>query len=212
MRMYEPDSGTLSIDGIPLSKWDHDTFIQRCVTIVEQDPGLFARTIKYNITCGMPGYVKMEDIIHAAEQANAHDFISALPKGYESLVGERGVMLSGGQKQRICIARALLRNPRILLLDEATSSLDSESEARVQEAFERIYQEKGEGRTVIVVAHRLSTVRNADCICVMKPGEGIVETGTHSELLRKKGEYAKFVAKQLEPAAEAPAAVAMVAG
>lgn len=195
-RMYEPDKGGILIDDVPLAEWDHKAMVTRTrgLSIVEQDPGLFAKTIKENIICGLKqDNITMDDVIRSAKQANAHGFITDLPNGYNSLVGERGVMLSGGQKQRICIARALLRNPRILLLDEATSSLDSESEAMVQEAIDRSMV----GRTVIVVAHRLSTVRNADCIYVMKPGEGIVEHGTHDELLLKNGEYARFVRKQL---------------
>lgn len=194
MRMYEVDSGVIKIDNVPIADWDHDTLITEGMSIVEQDPGMFARTIYENIICGLEDKnIKLEQVIEAAKQANAHKFISKLPKSYNSLVGERGVMLSGGQKQRICIARALLRNPRILLLDEATSSLDSESEFKVQEAMDRSMK----GRTVIVVAHRLSTVRKADCIYVMQQGEGIVEKGTHDELIRMQGAYAKFVDKQL---------------
>lgn len=193
-RMYEPNGGSITVDGIPLAKWDHKTLVTKGISIVEQDPGLFAKTIKENILCGLNSdNIKQEAIIEACKQANAHEFIEELPNGYDSVVGELGVMLSGGQKQRVCIARALLRNPRILLLDEATSSLDSESEAIVQQAIERSMV----GRTVIIVAHRLSTVRNADCICVMKPGRGIVEKGTHDFLLRQNGEYARFVQKQL---------------
>merc|ERR1712216_657530 len=190
-RMYEVTAGKIEVDGISLQDWDYKHLITKGMSIAEQDPGLFARTIKDNIICGVEdqGHT-MEEIIDAAKKANAHEFIEKLPKGYNSVVGERGIMLSGGQKQRICIARALLRNPKILLLDEATSSLDSESEAMVQEAIERSMV----GRTVVVVAHRLSTVRNADIVCVLEPQKGIVERGTHNNLLLKNGAYAKFVA------------------
>jgi ABC-type multidrug transport system fused ATPase/permease subunit len=134
----------------------------------------------------------MKKVVSAARLANAHTFVSGLPDGYETFVGERGVSLSGGQKQRVAIARAVVRDPRILLLDEATSALDAESEHQVQEALDKTTT----GRTVLVIAHRLSTVRNADRICVVIKGK-VVESGTHDDLLAAKGEYEKLVSRQL---------------
>jgi subfamily B ATP-binding cassette protein MsbA len=135
----------------------------------------------------------MEDIIEAAKAANAHNFISDLEKGYDTLIGDRGVKLSGGERQRLSIARALLKNPPVLILDEATSSLDTESEILVQQAIERLM----EGRTSIVIAHRLSTVQNADKIIVLNEGQ-IVEQGTHSELLKLNGLYNKLYNMQFK--------------
>jgi ATP-binding cassette, subfamily B, bacterial MsbA len=136
--------------------------------------------------------VPIDRIVHAAKLANAHEFIKRFPEAYNTMVGERGVRLSGGQKQRIAIARALLKDPRILLLDEATSDLDSESEHLVQEALDRLMQ----GRTVLVIAHRLSTVRNADHIIVIKSGKA-AEEGTHDELMQQSGIYRQLVSHQL---------------
>jgi ABC-type multidrug transport system fused ATPase/permease subunit len=147
------------------------------MAVVMQDVFLFGGTIRENIAYGRPG-ASEEEIIEAAVQANAWDFINSFPDKMETIVGERGVQLSGGQRQRIAIARAVLKNPRILILDEATSSLDSESERLVQEALEKLM----EGRTSLVIAHRLSTVRKADKIIVLSDGK-IVEQGTHTELL-----------------------------
>ena len=161
------------------------------IGIVSQGPCLFAATIRENIAYGMHD-VGMHAIETAAEGANAAEFIQRFPEGYEAMVGERGVRLSGGQKQRIAIARALLKDPRVLLLDEATSDLDSESEHLVQEALDRLMV----GRTVLVIAHRLSTVRNADLILVVKNGE-IVERGTHEQLMAMQGIYLGLVSRQL---------------
>jgi ATP-binding cassette subfamily B protein len=147
------------------------------MAIVPQDVLLFGGSIADNIAYGRPGATQAEVEV-AARQANAHDFIAAFPEGYRTVVGERGVQLSGGQRQRLAIARAILRNPAILILDEATSSLDSESESLVQQALNGLMQ----GRTSVIIAHRLSTVRRADCIYVVKAGE-VVETGTHAELI-----------------------------
>src|SRR5581483_9761263 len=159
---------------------------------VPQDVLLFGGTIAENIAYGRPG-ASREEIEAAARQANAHDFISGFPEGYQTVVGERGVKLSGGQRQRVAIARAILRNPAILILDEATSSLDSESEALVQQALDRLMR----GRTSVIVAHRLSTVRGADRIYVIKDGQA-VESGTHAELLaRPDGVYRTLVELQL---------------
>ena len=157
---------------------------------------MFARSIKENISYGCPGATD-EDIMNVAKSANAHNFITKFPDGYDTMVGDKGAQLSGGQKQRIAIARVLLKNPKILLLDEATSALDSESEHAVQEALDHLVG--AGGRTTIVIAHRLSTIRNADMIAVIKAGQ-VVETGTHDELVSRSGtEYAKLVEAQSGP-------------
>jgi ABC-type multidrug transport system fused ATPase/permease subunit len=162
--------------------------------LVAQETQMFACSILENITYGLSKW-RQEDLEEAARYANAHDFIMKFPEGYATRVGERGVRLSGGQRQRIAIARMLLRRPKILLLDEATSSLDTESEALVQQALDRLIGEGG--RTIVLVAHRLSTVRNADNIAVLDKG-CLVEQGTHEELLLKKsGVYEKLVRRQL---------------
>jgi len=154
--------------------------------MVQQDVYLFSGTVKENILYGKPDATD-EEIIRAAKLANAHDFIMELENGYDTFVGERGVKLSGGQKQRISIARAFLKNPPILILDEATSALDNESERLVQESLDVL----AEGRTTLVIAHRLSTVRNADKIVVLT-SNGIEEEGTHEELINKGGVYASL--------------------
>jgi subfamily B ATP-binding cassette protein MsbA len=154
--------------------------------VVSQDTVLLNDTVKANIAYGSPGAVA-EQIEGAAEAANAADFIAALPEGYETLLGERGTRLSGGQRQRIAIARALLRDPPILILDEATSALDTESERQVQQAIERLMQD----RTVMVIAHRLATVRDADEIVVLDGGS-VVQRGSHEELLRAGGLYRRL--------------------
>jgi ABC transporter fused permease/ATP-binding protein len=176
LRFYNPDGGRIKYDGmngadIPLSQ------LRQQMAFVPQDVMLFGGTIKENIAYGNPD-ASEEQIKEAARKANAHDFISGFPEGYETIVGERGIKLSGGQRQRIAIARAILKDPAILILDEATSSLDSASEQQVQEALENLMK----NRTSFVIAHRLSTVRNADKIYVLDKGQ-IVESGTHQELM-----------------------------
>ncbi len=176
LRFYDPENGRILVDGQDLRDYPL-AGLRSQMALVPQDVILFGGTIEENIRYGKPGASEAE-VIEAARQANAHDFITAFPDGYQTKVGERGVQVSGGQRQRLAIARAILRNPRILILDEATSSLDSESESLVLQALDRLM----EGRTSLVIAHRLSTVRQADRIYVIKDG-CTVEAGTHEELL-----------------------------
>lgn len=185
LRHYEPTSGTITIDSNDISHLTKDS-VRQAIAIVPQEPILFHRTIRENIAYGNPDATEA-DIIHAATLAEAHGFIMHLEQGYETLVGERGIKLSGGQRQRVAIARALLKNAPILILDEATSSLDSESEVSVQKALLTLM----EHRTVIAIAHRLSTLRAMDRIIVMDNGR-IVEDGTPAELLEKGGLYASL--------------------
>jgi ATP-binding cassette subfamily B protein len=185
-----PESGEVLFDGRPASSISLQA-LRSQIAIVPQEVLLFGGTIRENIEYGKPG-ATLEEIHAAAKQANAHDFIASLPEGFDTVVGPRGTKLSGGQRQRIAIARAILADPRILLLDEATSALDSESERLVNEALERLM----EGRTSLVIAHRLSTVRHADRILVFNQGK-IVESGTHDELLAHNGTYRFLVETQL---------------
>ena len=182
-RMYVPESGRVLIDGIDLAMVD-TAWLRHQVGVVLQENLLFNRSIRDNIALSDPG-MPMEKVVEAAKMAGAHDFILELSEGYDTAVEERGHNLSGGQRQRIAIARALVTNPSILILDEATSALDYESERIVQDNMRTIC----EGRTVLIIAHRLSTVRTADRIITIKAGE-IVEDGTHEELLRRGGRYA----------------------
>ena len=194
LRFYEPESGRIVIDGRDARDYGLRELRGR-MAIVPQDVLLFGGAIGDNIAYGRPGATETE-VIEAARQANAHDFISAFPEGYQTRVGERGVQLSGGQRQRVAIARAILRNPAILILDEATSSLDSGSESLVLQALDRLM----EGRTSLVIAHRLSTVRSADRIFVLKDG-AVVEEGTHEALLaRPEGVYRTLSLLQLDGA------------
>ena len=188
-RFYDPQAGQILIDGIDIQDVTLNT-LRRQIGIVPQETILFSGTIAQNIAFGQ-SYYELKDVQKAAEIANAHQFISQFPEGYQTWVGERGVNLSGGQKQRIAIARAVLLAPRILILDEATSALDSESEGLVQEALERLMRD----RTVFIIAHRLATVRRADRILVLEKGR-IVESGTHEELLEKGERYAGYYAQQ----------------
>uniref|UniRef100_A0A8D1LFP3 Multidrug resistance protein 1 n=1 Tax=Sus scrofa TaxID=9823 RepID=A0A8D1LFP3_PIG len=188
-RLYDPTEGVVSIDGQDI-RTINVRYLREIIGVVSQEPVLFATTIAENIRYGREN-VTMEEIEKAVKEANAYDFIMKLPNKFDTLVGERGAQLSGGQKQRIAIARALVRNPKILLLDEATSALDTESEAVVQVALDKAR----EGRTTIVIAHRLSTVRNADVIAGFDDGV-IVEKGSHDELMKEKGVYFKLVTMQ----------------
>ncbi|KAI9498760.1 putative ABC transporter protein [Zychaea mexicana] len=189
-RFYDPTSGQVLLDGNSLKdinlKW-----LRSQVGVVSQEPVLFNMTIRQNLLMGVHHQVSQEEIIEACVKANCHTFISNLPKGYDTLVGEHGGMMSGGQKQRIAIARAILKNPPILLLDEATSALDTQSERLVQRALDVAAAD----RTTIVIAHRLSTIRNADLIVVMQQGD-LVEQGSHNELVARNGVYAELVRKQ----------------
>jgi subfamily B ATP-binding cassette protein MsbA len=191
-RFYDPTEGRVLLDGHDLRDITQYS-LREHIGIVPQDTMLFGGTIRENISYGKLD-ASEEEIIAAANAANAHRFITELPDGYATVVGERGIKLSGGQRQRIAIARAILKDPCILLLDEATSSLDSESEGLVQEALERLMKD----RTTIIIAHRLSTVQNADRIAVLEAGR-VVELGSHAELLNKEdGLYGKLYAMQFE--------------
>ena len=192
-RFYTPDSGRLEIDGEDIKQIDLKDLRQQ-IGVVLQDPYLFSGTIAENIAYAHPD-ASMEDIIAAAKAANAHEFIVKFPDGYDTEVGERGGSLSGGERQRISIARAILHNPRILILDEATSSVDVETEKKIQQAIDRLVQ----NRTTFAIAHRLSTLRNADRLFVIEKGRG-VECGSHEELMEKKGIYYKLVETQREAA------------
>ena len=188
-RFYDPDQGEIFLDGIDIKTMNRLEF-RKSIALVPQDPVIFATTVMENIRFGNPE-ANDEEIYEAARSAAAHDFISELPKGYSTYVGERGVMLSGGQKQRVAIARAILRNAPVLLLDEATSALDAENERSVQKAFDHL----SKGRTTIVVAHRLATVKKADKIIVLDKGK-IIAHGNHHKLISEKGLYARLASLQ----------------
>jgi ATP-binding cassette, subfamily B, bacterial len=193
LQFHTPTGGTIKADGLDIGTYDLEAY-RHNFAIVPQEVILFGGTIRENIQYGKPDAVEAE-LIEAAKQANAWDFISTFPEGLDTIVGERGIKLSGGQRQRIAIARAILRNPAILLLDEATSSLDAESEKVVQEALNRLMQ----GRTSIIIAHRLATIREVDCIYVLEGGY-IVEQGTHDELSTKEnGAYSSLAKLQFNP-------------
>ena len=193
---YEPNQGDVLIDGISVKDLDHK-FLHRKVALVGQEPVLFARNLKENIAYNFGSECSSGNelnglVTDAAKLANAHDFIEELSHGYNTQAGEKGQQLSGGQKQRVAIARALIRKPSVVLFDEATSALDAESEYKIQEAM---FRNLG-GRTMIVVAHRFSTIEKANRIIVMDKGQ-IVEVGNHAELMANEGTYAKLVKHQL---------------
>ena len=192
LRLYDPDQGRVTLDGADIRQLDPG-YLRRFVGTVSQEPVLFSSSIRDNILYGAedPAAVTQEQLETAAREANAHGFVSRFPEGYDTLVGERGVMLSGGQKQRVAIARAILKNPGVLLLDEATSALDAQSEHEVKEALERVMR----GRSVITIAHRLSTIRNADLIAVVEDG-AIAEFGDYHTLLLQNGKFATLVRQQ----------------
>ncbi|WDV46986.1 ABC transporter ATP-binding protein [Clostridiaceae bacterium M8S5] len=181
-RFYDVSEGKISLDGVDIK--DIDLKVLRSnIGLVQQDVFLFSGTIRENILYGKP-YATDDEILEAAKKADIHDYISSLPNGYDTYIGEKGIRLSGGQKQRISIARVFLKNPPILILDEATSALDNETEIKIQNALEKL----AKGRTTLVIAHRLSTIKNADEIVVIT-NEGIVESGNHEELVQNKGLY-----------------------
>jgi len=193
-RFYDIDDGKIYLDGTDITHLDM-SWLRSQIGYVQQEPQLFGITVRENLTYGLPeeevAKITQTDLENVCRDANAHDFIASWPDGYDTMVGERGITLSGGQKQRIAIARALLTNCRILLLDEATSALDSESEHEVQKAIENAMV----GRTVVVVAHRLSTIQSADQIVVMD-NRKIVDVGTHADLLTGCKRYQDLIKRQ----------------
>lgn len=201
-RLYVPENGRILVDGIDLAMADA-TWLRRQIGVVLQENVLFNRTVRENIALADPG-MPLDEVVQAAKLAGAHDFILQLPEGYDTMIGERGSTLSGGQRQRIAIARAMLRDAPILLLDEPTSALDAQSEAKVQEALDRLMAH----RTTIVIAHRLSTVRNADRIYVMERGK-ILQSGSHAALIAEGGLYAHLHVLQFRGPAERQLAAAL---
>lgn len=189
VRLYEPREGSIRLDGVDLRELD-PAWLRRQIGVVSQEPLLFSTSILDNIRYGRPEATEAE-VEAAARMANAHEFISRFPEGYRTLVGERGIQLSGGQKQRVAIARALLKDPRLLILDEATSALDAESEHLVKEALDRLMR----GRTALVIAHRLSTVKDAHRVLVLEGGR-VVQSGDHASLLLQDGVYRRLVERQ----------------
>jgi ATP-binding cassette subfamily B protein len=189
-RFYDYTGGSLLLDGVDLKDYPRQ-FLRQYIGIVEQEPFLFSRTIRENITYGVGKEVSDEEVENAAKAAAIHDVILTFPEGYKTLVGERGVTLSGGQKQRVAIARTLLKDPRILVLDDSTSSVDSETEAQIRAALQRLMQ----GRTTFIIAHRVQSVMNADIILVLDQGR-IVQRGTHEQLVTQPGTYRKIFEMQ----------------
>ncbi|KST70031.1 ABC transporter ATP-binding protein [Mastigocoleus testarum] len=188
-RFYDPVSGSIEIDGVNLKEFELQS-LRRIMGVVSQDTFLFNDSVRNNIAYGKQEATE-EDIIHASKRANAYEFISKLPQGFDTMIGDRGIMLSGGQRQRLAIARALVQDPEILILDEATSALDTVSERLVQQAIDDLSRD----RTTLVIAHRLSTVQKADKIAVLDRGR-VVETGNHEELLEKNGYYSRLYSMQ----------------
>jgi len=196
MRFYDPQAGRVTIDGVDIRTVDPAALRAR-IALVAQEPTIFAATVAENIAYGRPGASRPE-IVAAAQRAAADGFIGELDKGYDSMIGERGVTLSGGQRQRLAIARAILKDSPVLLLDEATSALDAENEALVQNALHDVMKD----RTTLVIAHRLATVLEADRILVMDGGR-VVEEGTHASLVARGGLYARLARLQFETGAAA---------
>ncbi len=190
LRLHDPQSGTIRIGGQDLRALDPEA-VRRMIAVVAQDTYLFHGTIEDNLRLGRPDASEAE-LVAAARAANAHDFIEALPDGYQTVIGERGARLSGGQRQRIAIARALLRDAPILVLDEALSSVDAENEAVIQQALDRLMA----GRTTLILAHRLSSVIDADRILVLEDG-AVVQSGSHAELIAQDGPYRRLMGPQL---------------
>jgi subfamily B ATP-binding cassette protein MsbA len=190
-RFYDPIKGRITLDGKDLRDYDIRS-LRQAMGIVSQDTFLFNTSVRSNIAYGRED-VTEDEVIEAAKRANAYEFIVQLPQGFDTEIGDRGVMLSGGQRQRMAIARALLRNPDILILDEATSALDTVSERLVQQAIDELCRD----RTTIVIAHRLSTIQKANQIAVMDKGR-VVELGTHEELLKKGGYYTRLYWMQFD--------------
>jgi ATP-binding cassette subfamily B protein len=182
-RFYEYTAGSLRLDGVELTRYTR-RYLRSQIGIVEQEPFLFSRTIRENITYGVGREVPQSEIEGAARAAAVHDVIESFPDGYNTLVGEKGVTLSGGQKQRVAVARTLLKNPRILILDDSTSAVDTETEAEIRAALERLM----EARTTFIIAHRIQSVMFADLILVLDRGR-IIQKGTHAELLEQPGVY-----------------------
>ena len=186
-KFYRPTAGEIFWDGTPLSDIDAAS-LRKVIGFVTQDVILMNQTVRENLVYGLEREVAEEEIVVAAKAAYAHDFISALPNGYDTRVGERGIFLSGGEKQRLALARVVLRNPTLLILDEATSALDSESEWMVQKALDAIMR----GRTTIAIAHRLTTIRQASVVHVLEGGR-LIENGTHDELMAVDSRYKSFI-------------------
>jgi ATP-binding cassette subfamily B protein len=195
-RFYDYTGGVLTLDGVELRAYPRQ-FLRQHIGIVEQEPFLFSRTIRENITYGVGRNVPQDEIEMAAKAAAVHAVIAAFPEGYNTLVGEKGVTLSGGQKQRVAIARTLLKNPRILILDDSTSAVDLETEQEIREALERLM----EHRTTFIIAHRVQSVMNADLILVLDHGR-IVQRGKHEELLQEPGIYRQIYDIQTKIEAE----------
>ena len=189
-RLYTPAAGRILIDGVDIGQID-PAWLRRQIGVVLQENLLFNRSIRENIALSHPA-MPLEQVMAAAELAGAHEFIVAMPQGYDTIIEERGVNLSGGQRQRLAIARALVTQPRILILDEATSALDAESEAIIQRNLKAMAQ----GRTVLIIAHRLSAVRQCRRIIALEKGR-IIETGSHEDLLKSGGRYADLYRQQM---------------
>jgi len=197
LRFYEPEAGSIEIDGVDLRRIERSSLLDH-VAVVTQEPFLFAGSIRDNLRYGRPDASEAE-IEAAAHAAHVDEFAEMLPRGYETDVGDAGVMLSGGQRQRITIGRAILKDPDILIFDEATSALDAKSERYVHQAIESLLS----GRTVFIIAHRLSTIRHADKIAVLKKGS-IVGLGTHEELIAEEGLYRELMSVQTEERERGP--------